>query len=241
MHVVFGELIPKTLALQSPDLISLRVAAPLMIFTHCARPFIALINGTGNRLLNWFGLSSGGVEALVHSVEELRLLVNQSEKAGVLSATQSEYARRVFRLSGKNVHDCMVPRNAIAALEVNMSAQEALAVARQALHTRMPVYEGTLDNIVGVVNTKDLFARFSLGNAVLIAEVLYSPLFLQTNADVADALQLFRSKRKFLAIVRKENVVLGLITMEDILEEIVGDIEDEHDAPRPKAPDRFRP
>jgi CBS domain containing-hemolysin-like protein len=242
MHVVFGELIPKTLALQTPDRTALRVAAPLMVFTRLAGPFIRLMNGTGNRILRWSGYQPAGAEGLVHSVEELSLLVEDSEEAGLLSANQSEFVRKVFRLSGKKVRDCMVPRDKMAALELRTPPEQALATVRQGAHTRMPVYEGTLDNVVGVVNTKDLFYLFSLKGVVVLEDALYPPLFLKPEADVADALQLFRAERKFLAVVRGGGgPVLGLITMEDILEEIVGDIEDEHDRPSPRLKLRRQP
>jgi putative hemolysin len=235
MHVVFGELIPKTLALQTPDRTALWVAAPLMVFTRLAGPFIRLMNGTGNRILRWSGYQPAGAEGLVHSVEELSLLIEDTEEAGLLSATQSEFVRKVFRLSGKKVRDCMVPRDRMAALELRTPPEQALATVRQGAHTRMPVYEGTLDNVVGVVNAKDLFYLFSLKGVVVLEDALYPPLFLKPDADVADALQLFRAERKFLAVVRDGGgSVLGLITMEDILEEIVGDIEDEHDRPSPR-------
>jgi putative hemolysin len=130
----------------------------------------------------------------------------------------------------------------MAALELRTPPEQALATVRQGAHTRMPVYEGTLDNVVGVVNTKDLFYLFSLKGVVVLEDALYPPLFLKPEADVADALQLFRAERKFLAVVRDGGgSVLGLITMEDILEEIVGDIEDEHDRPSPRLRLRRQP
>ena len=178
--------------------------------------------------------SPAGAEGLVHSVEELSLLIEDTEEAGLLSATQSEFVRKVFRLSGKKVRDCMVPRDRIAALELRTPPEQVLATVRQGAHTRMPVYEATLDNVVGVVNTKDLFYLLSLGRVVLLEHALYAPLFLKPEADVADALQLFRAERNFWRwSVTKADRFPGLITMEDILEEIVGDIEDEHDRPSP--------
>ena len=141
MHVVFGEFIPKTLALQTPDRTALWVAAPLMVFTRLAGPFIRLMNGTGNWILRWSGYQPAGAEGLVHSVEELSLLIEDTEEAGMLSATQSEFVRKVFRLSDKKVRDCMVPRDRMAALELRTPPEQVLATVRQGAHTRMPVYE----------------------------------------------------------------------------------------------------
>ncbi|HYT87608.1 MAG TPA: hemolysin family protein [Gemmataceae bacterium] len=235
MHVVFGELIPKTLALQKPDRTSLWVAGPLNVFTRMSRPFLFLMNGTGNAFLRWIGYKPAGTEGLVHSVEELSLLIEDTQEAGILSPVQAEVMRKVFHLSGKRVGDCMVPRERMAALELRTPPEQVLEVVRHSAHTRMPVYDGSPDNVVGIVNTKDLFYLFSLKGVVILEDALYGPLFLKPDADVADALQLFRSQRRLMAVVRDdEGRVQGLITMEDILEEIVGDIEDEHDRPTPR-------
>jgi CBS domain containing-hemolysin-like protein len=235
LHVVFGELIPKTLALQTPDRAALWVAGPLNFFVRLSRPFILLMNGTGNTILRWWGDRRVGSGERAHSVEELSLLIEDTRAAGILSPAQAEFVRKVFRLSGKQVGDCMVPRARMAALELRTPPEQVLEVVRRSAHTRMPVYDGEPDNVVGIVNTKDLFYLFSLRGVVVLADALYPPLFLPPHADVADALQLFRAQRKLMAVVRDdEGKVQGLITMEDILEEIVGDIEDEHDRPTPR-------
>jgi CBS domain containing-hemolysin-like protein len=242
MHVVFGELIPKTLALQTPDRTSLWVAAPLIVFARLARPVIAAMNGTGNAILRWAGYQPAGAEGLVHSVEELALLIEDTEEAGILSPQQAEFVRKVFRLSGKRVGDCLVPRDRMAALELTTPPERILEIVRQGAHTRMPVYEGDLDHVVGIVNTKDLFYLFSLKGVVVLEDALYPPLFLKPEDNVADALELFRRERRPLAVVRDGGgKVLGLITMEDVLEEIVGEMEDEHDRPTPRLRLRRRP
>jgi putative hemolysin len=235
LHVVFGELIPKTLALQTPDRTSLWVARPLQMFTRLTRPLVLLMNGTGNAVLRRFGYQPAGREAMVHSVEELGLLIEDSEDSGILSKKQAELVQKVFRLSGKKVKDCLVPREKVAALEVRAPPEQVLEAVRRGAHTRMPVYDGQLDSVVGIVNTKDLFYLFSLKGVVILEDALYPPLFLPPEGDVADALELFRRSRRPMALVRDEaGKILGLITMEDVLEEIVGEIEDEHDRPTPK-------
>ncbi|MBP3960603.1 HlyC/CorC family transporter [Gemmata sp. G18] len=235
MHVVFGELIPKTLALQAPDRTSLWVAAPLNLFVRLTRPFVALLNGTGNLILRWCGHAPAGSEGNVHSVEELALLIEETREAGALSAQQAEFVRKVFTLSGRRVRDCMVPREKMVALALGTPPERVLDVVRAGAHTRMPVYDGDLDRVIGVVNTKDLFYLFSLKGLVVLEDALYPPLFLEPDGTVADALELFRKERRPLAVVRDgAGKVLGLITMEDVLEQIVGQIEDEHDRPTPR-------
>jgi putative hemolysin len=240
LHVVFGEFIPKSLALQSPDRIALWVAQPLMIFEKLARPLIALIRGTGNSILHLLGVKPMHGEQALHSVEELLLLIEDTEEAGLLDPEQAEFAQNVFRLSGKQVIDCLVPREKMAALEITTPPENILATVRQTAHTRMPVYEGQIDRIVGIVNTKDLFYLFSLRGFVVLEDALYPPLYLKPDASVAMALKLFKSSKRPMALVRDdEGHILGLITLEDILEEIVGDIEDEHDRRPPKVKKRF--
>src|SRR5262249_37740693 len=235
LHVVFGELIPKTMALQKPDGTALWVARPLVLFAKLTRPLIALMNGTGNGILRLCGLPVAQSVELAHSIEELTLLIEDTEEAGILGPAQAEFVQKVFRLSAKRVRDCMVPREKMAVLEGNSPPDTVLEAARRGAHTRMPVYEGELGNIVGIVHTKDLFYLFSLKGVVILEDALYPPLFLKPEEEVANAFQLFRTAHRPMALVRDgEGKIRGLITLEDVLEEIVGDIEDEHDRPTPK-------
>jgi putative hemolysin len=238
MHVAFGELIPKTIALQRPDQTALWMATPLLIFARLTRPLIVLMGGTANAIVRLLGFQPSRGEAMLHSVEELALLIEDTEEAGILDPDQAEFVQNVFRLSDKRVRDCLVPRDKMATLELHSSAERVLEAARSGAHTRMPVYDGMLDNIVGIVNTKDLFYLFSLKGIVVLEDALYPALFLKPDEEIANALRLFRKAKRPMALVRDdEGVIHGLITLEDILEEIVGDIEDEHDTPAPK---RFR-
>ncbi len=237
MHVVFGELLPKRITLQTPDRTALWAAGPLNVFAKLTRPLIRLMNGTANLLLRWWGYEATAEEALIHTVEELALLVEDTEEAGLLDPDQAEFVQNVFRLSDKRVGDCLVPRDRMATLELNTPADKVLDAVRMGAHTRMPVYEGQLDNIVGVVNTKDLFFLFSVQGVVVLHDAMYPALFFKPDLSVAEALRQFRKARRPMALVRDDQgKIHGLITLEDILEEIVGDIEDEHDQPRGQPP-----
>jgi CBS domain containing-hemolysin-like protein len=242
MHVVFGEFIPKSLALQKAEGTALWVAKPLNVFAKLTAPLTAVMRGTGNAFLRVFGFRPASGEESVHSIEELRLLIEDTEEAGLLDEDQAEFVQNVFMLSNKTVRQCMVPREKMAALDVNTPPDKVLDAVRQGAHTRMPVYDGTLDNIVGIVNTKDLFYLFSLRGIVLLEDALYPATYLPPDEDVASGLRLLQRSRRPLALVRDENdKILGLITLEDVLEEIVGDIEDEHDRPMRKLRYRRRP
>jgi putative hemolysin len=235
MHVVFGELVPKSLALQAPDRAALWLVFPLVIFTRLTRPLTAVMSSTANGILRLLGYQPVRGEEMVHSVEELALLIEDTEEAGILDADQAEFVQNVFRMSNKKVRECLVPADKMATLELNTPPDKVLEAARSGAHTRMPVYEGKLDNIVGIVNTKDLFYLFSLRGVVVLHDALYPALFLKPDNTVAEALRMFRKAHRPMALVRdNQGKILGLITLEDVLEEIVGDIEDEHDRPTPK-------
>jgi putative hemolysin len=235
-HVVFGELLPKSLALQSPDRLALWLAGPLNGFVLLTRPAILFINATATGVLMLFGYKRP-LASNVHSVEELALLIEDTEEAGVLDSEQAEMVQNVFRMSNKRVADCMVPREKMASLELTTPSDKVLEAVREGAHTRMPVYDRDPDNIVGVVNTKNLFYLFSLHGVVVLEDAIYPALFLKPDEEIANALRLFRKAKRPMALVRdEEGKIHGLITLEDILEEIIGDIEDEHDQPVPRVP-----
>jgi CBS domain containing-hemolysin-like protein len=232
MHVVFGELVPKNVALQAPDRTALWLVRPLTIFAWITRPLTLVMSGAANLIVRLCGYEPARGEEMVHSVEELQLLIEDTEEAGVLEPDQAELVQNVFRLSDKRVGDCMVPRAKMACLELNSPPDKVLEAVRNGAHTRMPVFEGNADNIVGIVNTKDLFYLFSLRGVVVLEDALYPPVFLKPDQDLGTALKLFKQSHRPMALVRDdEGKVHGLITLEDILEEIVGDLEDEHDRP----------
>jgi CBS domain containing-hemolysin-like protein len=235
MHVVLGELMPKTVALQTPDKTALWVSPPLNLFARITRPLVSVMNGTGNWLLRRIGYTPSGSEEAVHSVAELRMLVEDTAEEGLIDEDQEAMLLNVFALTDKTVRDCMVPREKMSSLDVNSPPDKVLEVARLGAHTRLPVFETNPDNIVGIVNTKDLFFLFSTSGVVLLEDALYPATFLDPEEPVANAFRLFRKSHRPMAIVRDSaGIVRGLITLEDVLEEIVGDIEDEHDVPVPK-------
>ncbi len=235
MHVVFGELIPKTLALRKPERTALWLARPLLIFTRLTRPLVLLADGAAGKVLRWLGSEVAGNESRVHSVEELLLLIEDTEEAGILDPDQADYIENLFRLSNKKVKDCLLPREKMAALELNTPPEKILEAVRSGAHTRMPVYDGEIDKIVGIVNTKDLFYLFSLRGVVILQDALYPAMFLEPDVSMSTALRLFRKSKRPMALVRDDlGHIMGLITLEDVLEEIIGDIEDEHDQPSPR-------
>ena len=230
LHVVFGEQMPKIAALQSSERVGLWIAVPLNGFARVSKPLIRLMNGSSRFFLRLIGFKHAPDEGEVYSVNELRLLIEDTQEAGLIEPEAADYLRNVFALSNKTVRDIMVPREKVAMLELGTPSDKVLEAVREGAHTRMPVFKTDADNVVGVVNTKDLFFLFSLQNVVILEDALYPAQFLDPSDPVSAALRLFRTSHRPMAIVRDETgTVLGILTLEDVLEEIVGDIEDEHD------------
>ena len=236
LHVVLGEQVPKVIAIQRAEDVALLVAAPLLTFGRVFRPFIRMIGGSTGWMVRMLRLPAQPVAQTVHSVEELSMLVEETQEAGVMPEDQATYVKNVFELSDKTVGDVMIPRERVVTLSLAASESEVLETARETAHTRMPVWEGTPDNIVGIVNTKDLFHLFSLKGLVILMDAMYPALFVDPGQPVARLLREFRREKRQMAVVRdRDGKFLGIVTLEDILEEIVGEIEDEHDVHTPLA------
>jgi CBS domain containing-hemolysin-like protein len=232
LHVVLGEQAPKALAIQRAEDVALFVTTPLLAFSRIFKPLIAAIRGSSNFTVRLLRLPPLPPARQVHSVDELRMLVEETEEAGVMPEDQASYVQNVFRLSDKRVRDVMIPREKVVTLSLAASPDEILETARASAHTRMPVWEDDPDNIVGIVNTKNLFHIFSLKGVVILMDAMYPPLFVHPDLGVARLLRMFRREKRPMAVVRDaEGQFHGIVTLEDILEEIVGEIEDEHDAP----------
>ena len=234
LHVVLGELAPKAIALQRAEQVALLLAGPLLAFGRVFRPFIRFMKGSGNWVVRLLRLPALPLSATVHSVDEIQMLVEETEEAGILPTDQATYVQNVFELSDKTVRDVMIPREKVVTLSLGASPEEVLEVCRETAHTRMPVWDRTPDNIVGIVNSKNLFHLFSLRRTVILMDAMYEPIFVHPDLSVARLLRIFKRGRRPMAVVQDDNGrFVGIVTLEDILEEIVGEIEDEHDAPRP--------
>lgn len=235
LHVILGEQVPKIIAIQAPDRLALRTVAVLNGFARLTWPVLRLMNATGNLLLRALGYSGTDTHQQAVSVEELRMLVEDTQEAGLLEEEHATFVQNVFRLSDKKVRDCMIPRDRLDALEVHTPSAKVLSVVRRSGHTRLPVYDGQIDNIVGILNTKYLFSLITLGHVVILEDILYPAAFIDPDSPVSVALRLFKKSRRPMALVRDgDRHVLGMLTLEDVIEEIIGDIEDEHDAGGPR-------
>jgi CBS domain containing-hemolysin-like protein len=234
LHVVVGELAPKALALDRPGPVALACARPLLIFGRVFRFVLVVMNGAGNALVSLVGVKPGAARHAVHSPEELSMLVSEARAAGAIRPYAGRILGNVFRLSRTRVRDVMVPREQVLAVERSLEPEEVLDLLRETGYTRLPVYAGELDQIVGILHTKDLFHLYAKERVVILADAVRPAVEIRPDLLVVDALRQFRRGRKHLAIVReKDGPLLGVCTLEDVLEEIVGEIEDEFDVPTP--------
>src|SRR5262245_42611565 len=232
LHVVVGELAPKALALDHPGPVALACARPLLEFGRVFRVVLWTMNGAGNALVGLLGVRPSEKQRFLHSPEELSLLVSEAREAGEIRPYAGRILANVFRISRIRVRDVMIPRERVFAIERSITPEALLDALRESAYTRIPVYDRDLDRIVGILHTKDLFHVYAEKSVVILADAIRPAVEIRPDLPLMDALREFRRGRKHLAIVRDPGgPVLGVCTLEDILEQIVGEIEDEHDEP----------
>jgi CBS domain containing-hemolysin-like protein len=225
LSLVLGELAPKAIALQRPGEVAVLFAQPLLVFGRVFRWILVAMNGSGNALVRL-----AGFEAIsghhVHSAEELLLLVSEAHAAGAIRPEQGRILGKVFRSAG--------PRERIFSIPLSTDPETLLDRLREEGYTRLPVHDGDLDRVVGILHTKDLFHLYAKTRLVLLPDAIRPAIEIRPDAEIADALRMFRRGRRHMALVREvTGRVVGLVTLEDVLEELVGEIEDEHDDPTP--------
>src|SRR5580765_7450853 len=233
LHVVFGEQAPKAWAITYPEGTSRWVAAPLIFFSWITRPFTDLLNWSANGVVRLMGIKSTNPEHdRVHSPEEIRMLVQQSRKTGGLGAADARLLEGVFEFSEKNARDVMTPRTEIVALPAEASLAEAADRVAVAGRSRYPVSGESLDDVVGIVHAKDILRGLLSGSEAPVQDIARPAFFVPGTREVEDVLADMKRQKVHLAIVLDEfGGTAGLVTMEDLLEEIVGPIYDEYDQP----------
>lgn len=230
-HIVLGELVPKSMAIQQAEKLALFAVVPLYIFHRLGYPIIVLFNKAAKAILNVMGMKAANETELAHSEDELRMIVSASHRGGVLDQMESELIDNVFDFADRLAREVMVPRQDMCCLFTDDSFEENMRVVRETGHTRYPLCTEDKDHVIGMVHIRDLMdldltdAENKNLNAVM-REILVVP----EGMSVAKLLQFMRRKRTHLAVVADEyGGTAGLVALEDVLEEIVGDIQDEHD------------
>ncbi len=229
-HVVLGELIPKSIALEYTEKTALWVAKPMQILTYIFNPFIWLLNGFGNLVLKAMNIPHSHKGALVHSTEELDMLVNASYDGGVLNETEKDMLHNVFKFSDLTAKQVMVPRTDMVCISIDTPLEELNKLAAENQYTRYPVYEEDIDHIIGLVHVKDLYSLSIKDEICPISKILREVLLVPETITMDNLVLEFKKRKGQMAIVVDEfGGTSGLVTLEDVIEEIFGDVQDEFD------------
>jgi CBS domain containing-hemolysin-like protein len=233
LHIVVGEQAPKTFAIKRSEDVTLLVALPMRIFFIVFRPLVWALNWMSNGMLRVLGMQSTH-EHDVHSPEELRYLIKESGTRGALEMSEQELIENVFEFTETTAGQVMVPRNKIAGLELTMSSAELIDHVMEEGYSRMPVYRGNIDTIVGIVYAKDLLTLMHHRDLIILQDILHPPYVVTEDVKIKKLLRDMQQNRVHMAIVLNEfGGTAGLLTLEDIMEELVGNIQDEYDEEAP--------
>lgn len=233
LHIVFGELAPKSLAIQHPESTTLAVSLPLRFFYILFKPFIWALNNVANFILRAVGITAPHGHEL-HSAEELRYLLEQGRESGAIKSSEHELIENVFYFSERTARQIMVSRTQIAAVDINSSTEEIVERIIEEGYSRMPVYRDSLDNIVGIIYAKDLLTVVKHEELIIVRDILRPAYFIPETQQINTLLKEFQRQRVQMAIVLDEfGGTAGIVTAEDIMEELVGEIQDEYDEEQP--------
>ncbi|PPA72440.1 hemolysin family protein [Jeotgalibacillus proteolyticus] len=235
LHVVIGELAPKILAIQKAEAVTLLLAKPLILFYRIMYPFIWFLNGSARLFTSFFGLKPASEHELAHSEEELRIILSESLKSGEINQSEYSYVNKIFEFDERVAKEIMVPRTEIVSVDSGLTLREVFKVMKEEQYTRYPVVEnGDKDNIVGTINMKELMTSFienQDNGDRLVADYTHSIIQVIDSIPINELLHKFQKERMHMGILLDEyGGTSGLVTMEDIIEEIVGEIQDEFDA-----------
>ncbi|MBK7096108.1 MAG: HlyC/CorC family transporter [Saprospiraceae bacterium] len=232
LHIVFGELAPKSLAIRKAEATTLAISYPLYWFFMIFRPFIWLMNAMSNFFLKMIGIKPVG-EQEIHSVDELRLLVDQSKAGGELQAGNYEIIKNAFDFTDHVAKQIMVPRNQVFALDIELPLEEIIREILDNSYSRVPVFQDSIDNIIGIVYAKDIFRSQNINSETNIKDILHPVFYVYETKRISQILTDFQKQHLHMAVVIDEfGGTQGVITLEDILEELVGEIQDEDDDER---------
>lgn len=235
LHVVVGELAPKTVAIQKAEAVTLAFSKPIIMFYKIMYPFIWVLNGSARLLVGLFGLKSASEHEIAHSEEELRILLSESFKSGEINQNELKFVNNIFEFDERLAKEIMVPRTEIITLDISDNIEKIIGVIQQEKYTRYPVIDGEKDNILGMINIKEILtaklAQKDLQNEAVLNSFVKPVIRVIETIPIHDLLVKMQKERIHMAILIDEyGGTSGLVTVEDILEEIVGDIRDEFDA-----------
>lgn len=230
LAVTFGELIPKSIAIKYPKNVSLWLAIPLILFNKIFKPFIWAFNISANGFLRLIGIEPVKRDVITHSEEEIRFLISEGRKTGIIDSTEHQLIEKIFDFNDKTAKDIMIPRNRIVAIDIDENREKIIQTIIDEGYSRIPVYKETIDNIIGVIYSKDLISAAEHKELILLQDILRPATFIPETKHIGELLKQFQKTHVHIGVVVSEHGgVEGLVTLEDIIEEIVGEIEDEYD------------
>ncbi len=230
MHIVIGELAPKSLAIRYPESTTFFVSLPLQLFYRVFRPAIYVLNGAANLFLRAVGIPPASTKELLHSPEELEMIVREGARSGLINETEKELITSIFEFSETVAKEIMVPRPDMVAIDHTITREELIRVVTEEGYSRMPVYRESVDNVLGIIHTKDLISLIEHRDLIVLDDIIRPAYFLPGTLKISKLLRDLQQRKITMAIVVDEfGGTLGLVTIEDILEEIVGEIHDEYD------------
>ncbi len=228
--IVIGELTPKVIAIRYPLKISAAMAYPINLFYKTFRHFIVLLDKSAHLLLKLFGIKPDELSTTINSEEEIRYIIEEGSKTGVIDSTEQALIEKIFEFNDKTAGDVMIPRNNIIALNINDKREKIVNTVIEEGYSRIPVYNENIDNIIGILYSKDLISAAEHRELILLQDLIRPANFIPENKHIGEILKDFQKNHIHVGIVVNEHGgVEGLITLEDIIEEIVGEIEDEYD------------
>jgi CBS domain containing-hemolysin-like protein len=234
LHIVFGELAPKSLAIQRSVRTVMTISVPLRFFFVVCRPLIWLLNGFANFVLKMVGINTLPGGEAHHSSEELQYLLEQGKETGALDSNEHELIQNVFDFNERVVKNIMVPRTKISGIDLNSSKQELLDMIITEGYSRMPVFDDVIDKIIGIVHAKDILPLLARNEEIVLKDIIRKPYFIPETKKINDLMAELQQKRIQIAIVLDEfGGTAGMVTLEDIVEELVGEIQDEYDEEKP--------
>jgi CBS domain containing-hemolysin-like protein len=234
LHIVFGELAPKSFAIQRPVGVTMGISLPLNFFYTIFKPVIWALNKLANAVLSLFGIKPVEGHDAHHSSEELQYLLDQGKESGAIDSNEHELIKNVFDFNERVVKNIMVPRTKISAIDVETTKEELLKEIIAEGYSRMPVYDETIDKIIGIVHAKDILPLMVNNIDFKLADIIRKPYFIPETKKINDLMAELQQKRIQIAIVSDEfGGTAGMVTLEDIVEELVGEIQDEYDEEKP--------
>ncbi len=233
MHIVFGELIPKSIAIRKSEPTAMFIAAPLRVFYTVFKPFIWSMNHMSNAFLRLIKIHPASDQE-IHSTEELQLLVKQSADSGAIEEENYEIIKNAFDFTDHSAKQIMIPRQNISSIDIEQPIEEIINIIMEGGYSRLPVYEDSIDNIIGIFYAKEIIREYVKRKGEInhddLKDLMRDPFFVVGSKKISDLLKVFQQKKQHLAVVIDEfGGTEGIVTLEDILEELVGEIQDEED------------